>query len=201
LFPSTNLALMDRAQLSCPAYNREVVALAAALAVETVAFFAILARLVQVQVPALSFSALAHTQRPEGGHFSNARPACVLYVLCTDVMRAEAVVHGPLSAGRTGSDTVPPGQRELRGQTQALERESLGRTSAVKEKEGLWEVHEQLLSTSAALQARLKEVTAGPHSGTTRLVSLDSTLNTLLFQKNTSVWRCSIAITYIGATS
>ena len=34
---------------------------------ETVAFFAILARLVQVQVPALSFSALAHTQRPEGG--------------------------------------------------------------------------------------------------------------------------------------
>ncbi len=42
-------------------------ALAAALAVETVAFFAILARLVQVQVPALSFSALAHTQRPEGG--------------------------------------------------------------------------------------------------------------------------------------
>jgi hypothetical protein len=49
------------------AYNRKVVALAAALAVETVAFFAILARLVQVQVPALSFSALAHTQRPEGG--------------------------------------------------------------------------------------------------------------------------------------
>ena len=65
------------------------------------------------------------------------------------------------------SDTVRPGQRELRIQTQALERESLGRTSAVKEKEGLWEVHEQLLSTSAALQARLKELTAGPHSGTT----------------------------------
>ena len=124
---------MDRAQLSCPAYNREVVALAAALAVETVAFFAILARLVQVQVPALSFSALAHTQRPEGGHFSNARPACVLYVLCTDVLPAE--VHGPLSAGRTGSDTVPPGQRELRVQTQAPERESLGRTSVVKEKD------------------------------------------------------------------
>jgi hypothetical protein len=127
--------LMDssRAQLSCPAYNEVVVGLAGALAVVTVAFFAILARLVQVQVPALSFSALAHTQRPEGGDFSNARPACVLYVLCTDVLPAE--VHGPLSAGRTGSDTVPPGQRELRVQTQAPERESLGRTSVVKEKD------------------------------------------------------------------
>ena len=33
----------------------------------------------------------------------------------------------------------------------------MGRTNAVKEKEGLWEVHEQLLSKSAALQARLRE--------------------------------------------
>ena len=33
----------------------------------------------------------------------------------------------------------------------------MGRTNAIKEKEGLWEVHEQLLSKSAALQARLKE--------------------------------------------
>ena len=41
--------------------------------------------------------------------------------------------------------------------TQTLERESWGRTSAVKEKDGLWEVHEQQLPKLAALQARRRE--------------------------------------------
>ena len=164
---------------------------------ETVAFFAILARLVQVQVPALR---RWPTQRSEGGiYISSARPACVLHrrAACSkpagatrQSCSASAAVHGPLSAGPTGSDTVRPGQRELRIQTQALERESLGRTSAVKEREGLWEVHEQLLSTSAALHARLKEVTAGPHSGTSACVPREYVEYSPL-PKNTSVWRCS----------
>jgi hypothetical protein len=42
-------------------------------------------------------------------------------------------------------------------QTQALERESFGWTSAVREKEGLWEVQEQLLPKLDALQARRRE--------------------------------------------
>ena len=59
--------------------NSEAAALAAALAVETVAFFAILARLIQVQVPALR---RWPTQRSEGGIFRVlARRACRMGVL------------------------------------------------------------------------------------------------------------------------
>jgi chromosome segregation ATPase len=39
----------------------------------------------------------------------------------------------------------------------ALENETLAKSSALSEKEGLWEVHERLVATSARLQAQLKD--------------------------------------------
>ncbi len=79
----------------------------------------------------------------------------VLDVGAAKAYKAETeVITGELATQRKRYSEI---STELAKCRYALENETLAKSSALSEKEGLWEVHERLVAKSARLQAQLKE--------------------------------------------